>query len=231
MTSLRPRLVPRLSTATLPRSTLLLLRSDVNVKLSRAAPPTRRRFAASAAPGPWTGPLLPRERTRAALGAVDAAAAASAASGLASAATSVSLAQVALWAAMAAAVWKLGGAWARWVWTRLFPARRTVEERFEDAMRAWEERRGSGGGEVAPAPVPVPDGEMLRVWALQRQALFGDAKEDEMPWWWRRDARTKWDAWAGLRGMPPTEAKEKFVQAVNVLLGRPDVVGSVWSRR
>ncbi len=62
-----------------------------------------------------------------------------------------------------------------------------------------------------------PDNDtLLRLYALYKQATLGDATGDR-PGAFDFVKRAKYDAWAGLKGTPPAEAKKKYVALVKQL--------------
>lgn len=62
-----------------------------------------------------------------------------------------------------------------------------------------------------------PDNEtMLRLYALFKQAKSGDASGNR-PGMFDMVGRAKFDAWAALKGMPPEEAMQAYVDLVHSL--------------
>lgn len=62
-----------------------------------------------------------------------------------------------------------------------------------------------------------PDNEtMLKLYALFKQAKSGDAAGNR-PGMFDMVGRAKYDAWAALKGMPPEEAMQAYVDLVNSL--------------
>lgn len=59
----------------------------------------------------------------------------------------------------------------------------------------------------------------LKFYSLFKQATEGDVQGTQ-PWAVQLEARAKWDAWAGLKGMSKEEAMQKYVDLV--AKGDPD---------
>eukprot|EP00123_Amoebidium_parasiticum_P022972 comp9892_c0_seq1/m.4825 comp9892_c0_seq1/g.4825 ORF comp9892_c0_seq1/g.4825 comp9892_c0_seq1/m.4825 type:complete len:100 (-) comp9892_c0_seq1:308-607(-) len=55
--------------------------------------------------------------------------------------------------------------------------------------------------------------EKLKVYSLFKQATEGDVKGSQ-PWAVQVEARLKWDAWNGLKGMSQEEAMQKYIDHV-----------------
>merc|ERR1719161_3478414 len=59
-------------------------------------------------------------------------------------------------------------------------------------------------------------GDLLKVYALFKQASMGDAKGPQ-PSAWSVKARAKYDAWAKLKGMSADEARGQYVRLIDDL--------------
>jgi acyl-CoA-binding protein len=55
--------------------------------------------------------------------------------------------------------------------------------------------------------------EKLKFYSLYKQATEGDVKGAQ-PWAVQFEARTKWDAWAEVKGMSKEEAMQKYIDLV-----------------
>jgi diazepam-binding inhibitor (GABA receptor modulating acyl-CoA-binding protein) len=60
------------------------------------------------------------------------------------------------------------------------------------------------------------DGDMLRLYALYKQATEGDVKGDRPGAFALKD-RAKYDAWARVKGTDPAKAREQYVKLVERL--------------
>lgn len=64
-----------------------------------------------------------------------------------------------------------------------------------------------------------PDNEtLLRLYALYKQATAGDGRGTK-PGFFDFVGTAKYEAWAGLDGMPPDEARKKYIDLVKKLAG------------
>lgn len=63
----------------------------------------------------------------------------------------------------------------------------------------------------------LSDEHKSTLYGLYKQALFGDAPEQAPPAW-QLLQRAKWDAWHSNRGIPPTEARRRYVAIVQAFL-------------
>jgi acyl-CoA-binding protein len=59
----------------------------------------------------------------------------------------------------------------------------------------------------------------LDLYALYKQATVGDV-EGNQPWAVQFEARSKWDAWNGKKGMPQDEAKKQYIALVQSLIDK-----------
>lgn len=62
---------------------------------------------------------------------------------------------------------------------------------------------------------PAPQA-LLKIYALFKQATAGDATGDR-PGMTDFVGRAKWDAWAGLQGMAPDDAKREYIELIESL--------------
>jgi acyl-CoA-binding protein/uncharacterized membrane protein YeaQ/YmgE (transglycosylase-associated protein family) len=99
---------------------------------------------------------------------------------------------------------------------------RSLDDEFEEKLAFFE--RDDSLERISS----VDDDDLkLRVFVLKLQALFGDAQEDEKPWFWQRDARTKWEAWYALRGIRPNDAKRMYIETANELIKKSEELVSL----
>ncbi|XP_023215709.1 acyl-CoA-binding protein-like [Centruroides vittatus] len=61
------------------------------------------------------------------------------------------------------------------------------------------------------------DQELLDIYALFKQATVGDCNTSR-PGMLDFKGKAKWDAWNGRKGMPTDEAKEAYINRVNILI-------------
>ena len=61
--------------------------------------------------------------------------------------------------------------------------------------------------------MPATQDEKLECYAYFKQANNGDV-EGSQPWSVQFEARAKWDAWNGVKGMSKEEAMQKYVDTV-----------------
>lgn len=80
-----------------------------------------------------------------------------------------------------------------------------LHTRFEDAVKRSKE--------LSEKPGPAT---LLRIYALYKQATLGDAS-GERPGMTDFVARSKWDAWAALKGMAGDEAKTTYTALIDSL--------------
>ncbi len=66
--------------------------------------------------------------------------------------------------------------------------------------------------------VEPDDNTKLHLYALYKQATVGDV-QGEKPGFFDFVGAAKYSAWEELKGMPQDEAKQKYIDAVNMLTG------------
>ena len=64
------------------------------------------------------------------------------------------------------------------------------------------------------ASKPVPNESKLVVYGLYKQATAGDVATARPGGFLNFEANAKWDAYHAVKGMPPAEAKEKYIAEV-----------------
>jgi diazepam-binding inhibitor (GABA receptor modulating acyl-CoA-binding protein) len=80
-----------------------------------------------------------------------------------------------------------------------------LEKRFRKAV--WLIRNGP------PKDPPSSTEEKLKFYSLYKQATEGDVTAAQ-PWAVQLEARAKWDAWDGVKGMSKEEAMQAYVDLV-----------------
>jgi acyl-CoA-binding protein len=79
-----------------------------------------------------------------------------------------------------------------------------LEKKFKKAV--WLIRNG-------PPNPNANTARKLEFYSLFKQATVGDV-EGTQPWAVQLEARTKWDAWAKLKGMSKEEAMQKYIDLI-----------------
>jgi len=85
-----------------------------------------------------------------------------------------------------------------------------LRSRFDTAAGDLEEKMRKGD-------VDAPTADMVAAYGLYKQATCGDIQSAQ-PWVYNIKARAKWDSWAALKGMAPSEAMETYIAVVKRLL-------------
>jgi acyl-CoA-binding protein len=63
-----------------------------------------------------------------------------------------------------------------------------------------------------------PDNEtLLRLYSLFKQATEGDINAENQPGMFDFVAKAKYDAWLKLKGLPPNEARQQYIELVKSL--------------
>ena len=83
-------------------------------------------------------------------------------------------------------------------------------------MSDLQTRFETAAAEVQQLPSKPDNADLLRLYALFKQGSAGDATGDR-PGMMDFVGRAKYDAWAGLQGMPQDEAKEGYIDLVESL--------------
>lgn len=84
-----------------------------------------------------------------------------------------------------------------------------LQERFEKAQV-----------EVKTLPSKPSNDDLLTLYSLYKQATDGEASGAKKPGRFDLVGKAKYDAWSKLAGMPAQEAKQRYVDTVERLLGR-----------
>lgn len=84
-----------------------------------------------------------------------------------------------------------------------------LQERFEKAQV-----------EVKTLPSKPSNDDLLTLYSLYKQATDGEASGAKKPGRFDLVGKAKYDAWSKLAGMPGEEAKQRYVDTVQRLLGR-----------
>lgn len=66
-------------------------------------------------------------------------------------------------------------------------------------------------------PERPSDDDLLMLYALYKQAIFGDNKTNE-PWLFSIKARRKWNSWKDVEGMEKEQAMQNYIIKVKELI-------------
>ncbi len=66
-------------------------------------------------------------------------------------------------------------------------------------------------------PIQLSNNDKLEFYSLYKQATEGDVTGGQ-PWAVQMEARAKWDAWNGKKGMAKEDAMAKYVEGLNKLV-------------
>ena len=83
-------------------------------------------------------------------------------------------------------------------------------------MATLEEQFATASEEVQALSERPDNDTLLRLYALYKQATSGDVTGTR-PGLFNMVGRAKYDAWAGLEGTPPDDAKQAYIDLVNSL--------------
>lgn len=93
----------------------------------------------------------------------------------------------------------------------------TKNEQSSDLRSRFDKAAGDLEEKMRKGEVDATQTDLLPAYALYKQATCGD-NQSAQPWAYNIKLRAKWDSWAALKGMAPSQAMETYIGVVKQLM-------------